>query len=111
MLPGFFAATGGSDAVEEWRAFVAARPDDAADALAALDWLGERGPSSIPDEDRDRMGMPDLYCRQRAEWGVFYTVSGAGRGPWAVTVLLVVNFAVTPVNPAAKEAKRRKALL
>jgi hypothetical protein len=108
MLPGFY-VRGASDAVEEWKTFHAAQPDEAADALAALDWLGDRGPNSIRAEDQGRMGMSDLYCRQDADWGVFYTVTrGSGRA-WVVTVLMVANFAVTPVGSAADEAKRRKA--
>lgn len=111
MLPGFFVVAGESDAVEEWKAFQAARPDEAADALAALDWYGDRGPRHIRAEDQNCMGMSDLYCRQVAGWGVFYTISGPRRGPWTVTVLMVANFEAVPVTPAANEAKRRKALL
>src|SRR5271157_5089786 len=100
MLPGFFVAQG-SDAIAEWDAFQTANPDAGADALADLDWLGDQGPSSIRDEDRDRMGMADLYCRQEGGWGVFYTILGPDQGRWRVTVLMVVSFEATHVDQAA----------
>jgi hypothetical protein len=69
-MPGFYRG-GGCDAVEEWQPFVAARATEAADALAKLNWLSYLGPNSIRDADQNRMGMPDLYCREEAGWGVF----------------------------------------
>jgi hypothetical protein len=109
MLPGFFSDVGGmGDAVEEWRRFVSSQRDEASDALASLDWISDRGPSAIRTEDRDRLGIPGLYIRHAAGWGVFYVVSDSGR-PWSVTVLMVVNFAEKPIDPALAEVKRRMA--
>ena len=93
----------------EWRRFQAARPDEAADTLAALVAIGIWGPEEIPDADR---GVErNLFGRRAAGWRIFYTLAGPFGGPWSVTVLHVAAFDETTPVAARAEARRRRGLL
>jgi len=95
------------EAALEWKAFFACHANDAADAVAAFEGICAYGESEIRDEDDNRTGIPDLYCRECGGWGMFYTVSATVRGEYAVTVRLVAEFRLMPMEQAKREAVRR----
>jgi hypothetical protein len=87
--PPYFARGGDIDAVAEFTAFVTAVGDEAAFLLAELAVLHNhfyRG--DIADQDRYATRARGLYCRQVADWAVFYTVRARIFG---VTVVHVGN--------------------
>jgi hypothetical protein len=104
-----FAQGGGVDVVAEYRSFHGAAPDAAADSLALLTWIRTFGLGEIPADHF--VGPRDLYCEQRAGWGVFYTAGGAVSGRCDLMVLLVCNIQTEPFNNYVGEAQRRKAAL
>ena len=78
--PEFFEA-GRVVALNEWLAFEAASPNEAADALAELQWVGDLGKTYLGTKVEISVGKVDLYCRQEAGWGVFFSSTALTAGP------------------------------
>lgn len=92
----------GVDAVDEFKAFVAAVGRPAVDLLAELvDRQNFGTPSEIPVSDGRATKIRDLYVRPVADWTVFYTTT---RLPFRIIVLHV---SAKPFVVAEAEAERR----
>jgi len=81
--------------------------DEGADSMAILHHVAVAGLGGLDGHHRDGLGIARPYCHQAAGWGVFFEVAGPWEGPCTVTVLLVAEFARTPIDPAKREAIRR----
>jgi hypothetical protein len=91
----------------EFRAFLDARQDEAADSIAILHHVAVAGLDGLDGNQRDGLGIARPYCHQAAGWGVFFEVAGQREGPCTVSVLLVAEFDRMPIEPAKREAIRR----
>ena len=103
-----FVDVAGIDVFSEWRAFFAAHPDAAADALAVLEQIATAGLDGLSPGIRDGLGMSRPYSYQSAGWWLFFEVQGPYSGPCKVVLLLVVDFGQMSIDPATIEAKRRR---
>ena len=103
-----FVDVAGIDVFTEWKAFFAAHPDAAADALAVLEQIATAGLYGLTPGVRDGLGMSRPYIYQDAGWGLFFEVEGPSSGPCKVVLLLVVDFGQMAIDPATTEAKRRR---
>ena len=87
-MPGFI-RTPPLDSMDEFSAFHAAKPVEAAESMASLVITQENGLNFMPLGDV--LGPVDLYCNQVAGWGVFYDARNIAPHRAAVVVLYVAK--------------------
>jgi hypothetical protein len=93
------------NAVEEFSAFLAANPEEAAHLLAELVHRQGFGAfEDIPATDRDSTRVTDLYCRRCGDWAVFYA---ARRFLFLITVVLVGSCQLKSFEALEDEAEMR----
>jgi hypothetical protein len=100
-----FAKGEGCDALEEFKAFIGAMPEEAPHLLAELAyWLGEGSYEDIPKADRDATKITGLFCRKCGDWAVFYT---AERKFFDITVVLAAPLGAKQFESLEAEAALR----
>jgi hypothetical protein len=91
----------------EYRRFIAAFPDDAADALALASQIAAAGWGGLDGDQRGALTIFHPHCHAVAGWGVFFEVEGPWKGRCDVTLLLVADLTVTAIGDARREASQR----
>jgi hypothetical protein len=99
-----YAPGSGSQVHAEFKAFMDAHPDEAADGLAILHHVAVAGLGGLDGEQRDGFGLARPFCHQAAEWGIFFEVGGPWNGPCMVTLLLIADLAHSPIESAKRQA-------